>query len=88
MTLHKGHGVSKDTVQPFSGAGSGGKSGGGLAEEIQLYPEIRPLKFQDHKVKENQFLITFKPQGYRKISTEQYLRGLKAHPSVLPLRSL
>lgn len=62
------------------GPGWGGKSGGGLSEEIQLYPEIRPLKFQDHKVKENQFLITFKPQGYRKISTEQ-------HPPMLHLLS-
>lgn len=71
-TLHKGHMVGKDTVQPFVGPGWGGKSRGGLSEEIQLYPEIRPLKFQDHKIKENQFLITFKPQGYRRISTEQH----------------
>lgn len=76
------------TAQPCAVAQGGGRSGGGLAEEILLYPEIRPWKCKDHRVKENPFLITLKPQGHRKISTERLLRGLKARPRWRPLHSL
>lgn len=71
-------------ASPLSGIGGGGREVGWLGRpSCSLRTDV--LKSKYHEVKENQFPITFKPQGYTEDKLRDSIAGVEVVSQTPPL---